>query len=185
MKMLLDILLSNYFSIEPPREEVCEEPFIKAGVSSERPMDLMTVISSIMRENENLQIMKSELEALSTAPPEYMEGFMKKMISFFDSFERIMYLARQYPPSEEIDNWLKSVEMIYFRMNSTLEKYGLKALDTMGKPVNLDFHDVVEYRPTFDYPPDTVIHERQKGYFFNGKLLRDAKVVVAYNPKAG
>jgi molecular chaperone GrpE len=111
-----------------------------------------------------------------------MEGFMKKIIIFLDGFERVLNLARQFSPSDELNNWLKSVEIIYYRFFHFLQHFGLKPLDTIGKPVNLNYHDVVEYRSTLNYKPDTVISERQKGYYYKDKLIRDAKVVVAYNP---
>ncbi len=33
------------------------------------------------------------------------------------------------------------------------------------------------------YPHDTVIHELKRGYYYKGKVLRDAQVVVAYNER--
>jgi molecular chaperone GrpE len=187
MKSILDLLLSNYFIIDEPREKIYEaetkEKKVEENTESNQD-DLIKLISQIMVENEQLHDIRSELEARSSSPAA-LEDLFLKMITFLDGFERVLNLARQYPPSEEIDNWLKSVESVYFRLSKILEKYGLKSLDSAGKPVNLDFHDVVEYRPTFDYPSDTVIYERQKGYVFKGKLIRDAKVVVAYNPSSG
>jgi len=187
LKSLIDLLMSNYFTIDEAKEEIYESPKTSPVESRELvngQEDLITLISRVMVENERLQDIRDELESLSTSP-EYLERFMRRIIPLLDGFERILNLARQYPPSEEVDNWLKSVETIYFRLFHILEKYGLKPLDTVGKHVNLDFHDVVEYRSTLDYSPDTVISERQKGYTFNGKLIRDAKVVVAYNPSSG
>jgi molecular chaperone GrpE len=146
-----------------------------------QPDDLITLISNIMVENERLQDIRSELEA-RTSSPEILESFVKRLLTILDGFERILNLTRQYPQSKEIDNWLKSVETVYYRLYEILEKIGLKRLDTIGNRVNLNYHDVVEYKQTKDYPNETVIFERQKGYFLNGKLIRDAKVVVAHNP---
>ena len=41
----------------------------------------------------------------------------------------------------------------------------------------------ITYGESEEYPNDVVISERQKGYVFRSKLLRDAKVVVAYNDR--
>jgi molecular chaperone GrpE len=76
-------------------------------------------------------------------------------------------------------NWLKSIEALYFRILKVAENFGLVPLKAIGRVVDLDFHDVVEYRPSLDHPGDTVIAERQKGYLFKGRLLREAQVVVA------
>ncbi|HOE62480.1 MAG TPA: nucleotide exchange factor GrpE [Candidatus Sumerlaeota bacterium] len=184
MKSLFEIMLNKYFVIDAPRLDVYQEP-PKTGNNSEtsQPDDLVTQISSIMVENVRLMDIKKELEERSSSP-EVLEEFIKRQLPLIDGFERVLGLARQYPPSVEIDNWLKSVETIYYRMLKIFEKYGLKTLDTIGKPVNLNFHDVVEYRPTTEYPNEVVICERQKGYLLKGKLIRDAKVVVAYNPSS-
>ena len=184
MKSLLDLLFAKSFQLADEKFEIPESS--KAGEASTgvwgaEQEDLMTLISKVMVENDRLQDIRSELES-RVESPEQMESFMRKIIPLLDGFERIMNLALQYPPSKELDNWLQSVETIYFRLLNILEKYGLKPLDTIGKLVNLNYHDVVEYRATLNYQPDIVISERQKGYLFKDKLLRDAKVVVAYNP---
>ncbi len=64
-----------------------------------------------------------------------------------------------------------------------LESYGLFQLKAVGAKVDLNLHEVVEYRPSTDHMNEIVISERQKGYVFRGKLMRDAKVVVAYNER--
>jgi molecular chaperone GrpE len=184
MKSILNILFSQYFDFTPEPVKIYEQERQTEDVSKNLEVendDLISLISRVMLENERLQDIQEELEKRSGSP-EDMESFMKRIIIFLDGFERVLNLARQFPPSDELNNWLKSVEIIYYRLLHFLEKFGLKPLDTIGKPVNLDCHDVVEYRPTLNYKPDTVISERQKGYFYNDKLIRDAKVVVAYNP---
>ena len=182
MKSILDLLLHQYFIIDEPKVDIFNIPRGKTGNEENEPQqdDLITLISNIMVENERLQDIRSELEARASSP-EILESFVKRLLTILDGFERILNLTRQYPQSEEIDNWLKSVETIYYRLCEILEKIGLKRLDTIGMRVNLNYHDVVEYKQTKDYPNETVILERQKGYFLNGKLIRDAKVVVAYN----
>ena len=185
MKSLFDILFSNYFVIDETKMEIYEpsEREDQAYVRTEEQDDLISLISRVMIENERLQDIRSQLDP-SSDDTVFVENFMRRMITLLDGFERILNLARRYPPSEELDNWLKSIETIYFRLLNILQKYGLKSIDTIGKEVNLNCHDVVEYRTTTDYPADTVISERQKGYTWNDKLIRDAKVVVAHNPAA-
>ena len=61
-----------------------------------------------------------------------MEKFIKSLLPTLDSFDRVLSLAREYPKSDEIDNWLKSVESISFRLLSMLEGYGLYQLKTDG-----------------------------------------------------
>lgn len=144
--------------------------------------DLKNMVTKVMLEHEQLTQLTNQLMEAKPGGAE-MEGLMRKFLPFLDSLERILFLARDFPPSEEITNWLSGVEGLYFRIKGTLEKYGLVALETIGNPVNLDNQEVVEYITTTEHPHHHVIKERQKGYRYQGKLLRDAQVAVANNPQ--
>src|SRR5690606_3110013 len=109
---------------------------------------------------------------------------LKSLLPTLDGFDRVLHLGRSYPQNELIDNWLKSVESIYYRLLGTLENFGLYQMRVVGSKVDLNLHEVVEYRPSADHPNDVIISERQKGYILLGKLLREAKVVVAYNERS-
>lgn len=145
--------------------------------------DVLSMAQETLRENERLHEVARQLEQRRDNPDE-TERLIKSLLPTLDGFDRVLHLGRSYPQGEVIDNWLKSVESIYFRLLNTLENYGLYQMRTVGSPVDLNLHEVVEYRPSSDHPNDRVISERQKGYILNGKLLRDAKVVVAYNERS-
>ena len=175
MRRFLGYLLTSEFVVD-------EKPVPVHFLRREHEEDLGEGLGVLMLENERLQDLADELSKRSGQPQD-LEKFIRTLLPTLDSFDRVLSLAREYPKSDEIDNWLKSVESISFRLLSMLEGYGLYQLKTVGAKVNLDLHEVVEYRPSVDHPNDTVISERQKGYVFRGKLLRDAKVVVAYNER--
>jgi molecular chaperone GrpE (heat shock protein) len=175
MKLLLETMLMDQFVVD-------ESPMTVYLSQEEDTEDLLGLVGRIMMENERLQDLNDQLQTRS-ARPEELEKFMKTLLPTLDSFDRVLHLARGYQKSEEIDNWLKSVESIYYRLLNMLETYGLYQLSTIGSKVDLNIHEVVDYRPSTDHPNDTVIGERQKGYIFRSKLLRDAKVVVAYNER--
>lgn len=145
--------------------------------------DLLTMTKETLRENERLNVLAQTLESRGGSPKE-LEKIIKNLLPTLDGFDRVLHLGRSYPQNEVIDNWLKSVESIYFRLLTTLENYGLYQMRTVGSKVDLNLHEVVEYRPSADHENDTVISERQKGYILRGKLLRDAKVVVVYNERS-
>jgi molecular chaperone GrpE len=178
MKWLTKWVLANEFVIDEGREVI----YTTAAEERAEPADLRTLISEIMVENERLVALTSKLKQETEQSEEIVE-FVKGMLPFLDNFERVLGMARNRLHSPELDTWLKSVEALYFRIVRILEKYGLIHMEVVGQTVNLDYHDVVEYRPTMDYPHNTVMKERQKGYVFRGRLIRDAKVVVAYNER--
>jgi molecular chaperone GrpE len=148
----------------------------------ENAHSLMELAAGILGENDRLQDLNAELQKRNGTSGE-VEKFIRSLLPTLDSFDRVLHFARTYPKNEEIDNWLKSVESIYFRLLNMLESFGLFQLRTVGSMVDLNLHEVVEYRPSADHEHETVISERQKGYVFRGRLLRDAKVVVAFNER--
>ncbi len=166
------------------REFPLEAGRLSVNFSEEKKAaDILTMACENLRESERLHSVAMELQGRKDRPEE-AERLIKSLLPTLDGFDRVLHLGQSYPQDEVIENWLKSVESIYLRLLTTLENFGLHQLRTVGTKVNLGLHDVVEYRPSPEHDSDVVISERQKGYILNGKLLRDAKVVVAYNERS-
>jgi len=141
--------------------------------------DLLTIFTQIVRREVAAIERAVAAESKPVGDSKELERFMKQFIPFLDSFDRVLEAARAAEPTPELTNWLKAVEGLYFRVLKICERYELVPLKVVGKVVDLDRHEVVEYRFSPDHPGDTVISERQKGYLFRGRLLREAQVVVA------
>jgi len=174
---LLRLFYGEEFVVDEPKEEIYVSTYPEAG--SANGDDLISLLTRRIKEHEKMMELAYELQ--ERTEENEMPRFIRSLLPSLDGFERILNFAREYPKSEEIDNWLKSVESLYFRQIRLLRNFGLKAVETVGKPVDLNYHEVVDYRPTKDYPHNEVIQEMQKGYLYRGKVLRDAKVVVACN----
>ncbi|MGB9690864.1 MAG: nucleotide exchange factor GrpE [Candidatus Sumerlaeaceae bacterium] len=179
--------MKDTWVLEPilAREFVIDEKPVNLQMPDEvvSEKDLLSSVAETMKRLADLEFEKEELLRCQ-GKPEELEKFIRQLLPTLDAFDRVLAMARAYPKNDEIDNWLKAVESIYYRLLRLLESYGLQQLNTVGKKVDLNIHDVVEYRPSTEHPHDTVISERQKAYMFRGKLLRDAKVVVAYNERS-
>lgn len=106
---------------------------------------------------------------------------VKTLLPSLDALDRIIQLGETHAAGDEVfGNWLTSVKALHLRLRKTMEGLGLVAISSIGMQVDLELHDVVAVVPaTADYLPNTVVEEQQKGYYYKGKLLRDAKVVVA------
>ncbi len=124
-----------------------------------------------------------EIEKLKTTAPQDDEfaQFARQAVYFLDAMDRIVEAGKKHAQSEEIKAWLQGVEAAYQRMIRLFEKHGLKVVSCLGDKVDLGVHDVVEYRKTDRHAHNTIIEEMQKGMIFRGKVLRDARVVVACN----
>jgi molecular chaperone GrpE len=110
-----------------------------------------------------------------------MKRLAKSLLPSLDALDRIMEFAESVEAQDEVfRNWVKCIDGLKTRLTRTLEGIGLTAIASVGLPVDLNIHDVVAVVPAGgEYPPNTVVKEQQKGYYFRGKLLRDARVVVA------
>lgn len=181
MRALIHKLFQDEFVIdEKPALTFTRERPVEMG-DAEGAEDLLSSITHLLKEHDRLSDLTEELKALDKQDggDDPMKDFAQKILPFLDSFERILYLARNHGVPDEIANWLKSVEVVYFRITDLLESYGLQQMKTIGHTVDLDYHEVVEMVDAPDRPGGTVIAERKKGYIYKGKILRVASVVVA------
>lgn len=142
--------------------------------------DLVSSLGQLLVANARLD---EEIEKLKTGGPKDDEfgRFARQAVHFVDALDRILRLGRAHAESEEVAVWLKSVEAAYERLQRLLEKHDFQILDSVGQEVDLAHHDVMEYRKTTDAPHHTIIDDLQKGIRFRGKMIRDARVVVACN----
>ncbi|MDK2972460.1 MAG: molecular chaperone GrpE [Candidatus Sumerlaeota bacterium] len=165
-------------SYEPAgsRLEVWEGP----SSSREEP-GLLERTAEFLAELGRLAELAQEMERRQeVSSEEEVRNVVRSMLPVLDALDRVLeYAASKSDCDEEFANWVKTVEAVSVKLTRSLEKVGLTPLSAVGTQVDLDLHDVVEMRPSREYPEGTVIEERQKGYYFRGRLLRDAKVVVA------
>jgi molecular chaperone GrpE len=143
--------------------------------------DLISTLSQVIADRGRLEKLSQELKPASAQDDEFGR-FARQAIPIVDGLDRIIELGKEHAATMELSGWLESVEALYQRVLRVFENYDLKVIHCVGQKVDFGLHDVIEYRHTRDYPHDTVIQEIRKGIIFRGRVLRDAKVVVAYNP---
>ena len=86
----------------------------------------------------------------------------------------------------EIDNKAKSkkilegIELIVANLNKILMDLGIKAFDSLGKNFDPDCHEALMSEKS-DEDENVIIREFEKGYVYNDKILRHAKVVSKRN----
>jgi molecular chaperone GrpE len=145
--------------------------------------DLVSSLSEILAEHGRLTRLAQELKPAGPTGDEFGR-FAREAIPFLDALDRVVELAKKHPHSEEMSGWLRSVEALYERVLELFDEYGLVVMDCKGQKVDFNLHDVIEYRRTADHPHNTVIEEIRKGIRFRGRVIRDAKVIVACNDEA-
>ncbi|HPK04006.1 MAG TPA: nucleotide exchange factor GrpE [Candidatus Sumerlaeota bacterium] len=162
-------------------EEEVEEEQPEGQHQPPSQRDLLTQMTELLAEQARLELKTRQLEMNAGAGDDEFGRFVRQLLPFVDNYSHLLDMAREQSHDPELDAWLRNIEALYFRIIRLLEDFGLRFISSVGKQVDLDYQEVVEYRRTDEYPHNTVIRELQKGAVFRGKLLRDAKVVVACN----
>lgn len=109
-----------------------------------------------------------------------MKRFARSMLPAMDALDRLIEFGETVERKDEVfENWIKAIEALRSRLTKALESIGVTVISSVGLEVDLNVHDVVAVVPAGEFPANTVVKEQVKGYYFRGKLLRDARVVVA------
>lgn len=82
--------------------------------------------------------------------------------------------------SQDANAVRQGVQMIWQQFEAFLRDQGVERIATVGQPFDPACHEVISTAPTADGTPDnTIMSEIKAGYFFDGRLLCPAQVVVA------
>jgi molecular chaperone GrpE len=105
------------------------------------------------------------------------EDLILELLNILDDLERTLDLAQE--KHQDLQAFLKGVEMILAHLYDLLKKYGLKPIEAKGKPFDPHYHEALLQVEANDVPEHTVLEELQKGYMLNNKVIRTAKVKVS------
>jgi len=73
------------------------------------------------------------------------------------------------------------VQLIYSKLMKILGQKGLKAMEAKGEKFDENLHEAITRIPAAEEAQKgTVVDVVEKGYYLNDKVLRYAKVVVAF-----
>lgn len=104
------------------------------------------------------------------------EQILKELLPSLDNLERAI---EQGQKTENATELLAGVELTYKGLISTLEKFEVTAIQSVGEQFDPNIHEALAMEETGEVEPNCVLREFQKGYMFKDKLIRPAKVVVA------
>lgn len=115
---------------------------------------------------------KEKLETLNSGGAD----LVKELLPVIDDFDRAMV-------SNEIVNDPEALKegfhLIYSKLLRILEQQGLAAMDSLEKPFDTECHDAITNIPApSDDLKGKVVDVAEKGYYYKGKIIRHAKVVV-------
>ena len=106
---------------------------------------------------------------------------IKQLLPVLDDMERALGAAREN--HAEDDQFLAGMQLVHDKALETLGRFGVAAIEAVGKPFDPDTHAAVMQQDDDEHPPQTVLQEVQKGYAIHGRTLRPASVVVSKEPE--
>lgn len=101
---------------------------------------------------------------------------MGELLPVLDAFQ----LALKNPgESQEAQNVIKGVEMLYRQIMQVLEQAGMIKIEAVGQPFDPKLHEAIMQVDDDSVPEDTVVEELRAGYVLNERVIRPSMVKVS------
>lgn len=167
-------------STEAPGEEAKEAP--KELTAEEKIAELEKQVEELKKEalykaaeNDNWRkrMMQQKEEAVAYANASLLNDLLESL----DNFDRTLDAAKDAKDAKTIAD---GVKMISKNLVSMLEnKYGLSSFGKEGDEFNPDEHEAIGRVEDEKAKKETLQQVYMKGYKLNGKIIRNAKVMVS------
>jgi molecular chaperone GrpE len=110
-------------------------------------------------------------------------SILSEFLPIMDACERALTsFADEDDKSGKLQKYRHGVELLYKQLSDTLNRMGVVAMESKGKPFDPNMHEALSNIETMDHEENTVVEELRRGYILNGRLLRPAQVVIASRP---
>lgn len=175
----------NTAEAEVNKDNVVEEQ-AEASTSTEQKQEVETEEDKVQELGEKLASLNDKYLRLYSEYENYRKRtnvekadlllngsreMMKAILPVIDDFERALAAT----------NGDEGVTLIYNKLMKILEQKGLKAMDVKGERFDENLHEAITRIPAASEElKGTVVDVVEKGYYLNDKVLRYAKVVVAF-----
>ncbi len=159
------------------------DPEKELGDAREEIAGLRDRMLRMAADNENF---KKRVERERLAGLKYAgEIIFREILPVVDNLERAMGqgVIEGADAEKNLSALLAGVQLTLKSLTSTLEKFEVKAVESVGKPFDPQQQEAMTMDASDSIPVNHVILEFEKGYYYKDRLLRAAKVVVSSGPK--
>jgi molecular chaperone GrpE len=169
--------------IESPSETVeteqQEEPGAEEELEAARAelTELRDQMLRMAAESENFK-KRMERERL-TALKYSGEQIFREILPVVDNLERAIAHVEGADAEKSLDALVEGVQLTLKSLNSTLEKFEVKPIESVGQPFDPNHQEALTMEASDTIPANSVVTEFEKGYYYKDRLLRAAKVVVS------
>ena len=158
-----------------PEQELAE--------AREQIVDLQDRMLRAAAENENF---KKRVERERLASLKYAgEAIFREVLPTVDNLERALDqgVVEGVDAQKNLSALLEGVQLTLKSLVATLEKFEVKAIDSVGEPFDPKHQEALTMDSHDEVPENHVITDFEKGYYYKDRLLRAAKVVVSSGKK--
>ena len=163
---------------ETSEDENTEEDSLKKEIETlkEEKIRLLAEMENLRKRFEREKVETIKFGSINLA---------RDILSPGDNLERALdALPEDENHPESIKNLIDGLKMVLKEYKSTLEKHGVKKIETLNQKFDHNFHQAMMEVENNEVEEGTVVQEVQSGYTMHDRLLRAAMVGVSKKPVA-
>ena len=113
------------------------------------------------------------------------ENILRELLNTVDNLDRALEQGEVAggDTRQKLEALLAGIDLTRKGLASTLERFGVTPLESVGQPFNPDEMDALTMEPSDEVPASHVLREFARGYKFKDRVLRHAQVVVSSGPE--
>ena len=166
----------NIDTEETSEDENTEEDNVEKEIESlkEEKIRLLAEMENLRKRFEREKVETIKFGSINLA---------RDILSPGDNLERALdALPEDENHPQSIKNLIDGLKMVLKEFKSSLEKHGVKKIETLNEKFDHNFHQAMMEVENNDVEEGTVVQEVQSGYIMHDRLLRAAMVGVSKKP---
>ena len=165
-------------------EETAQDPVKELNAAKEENTQLKDKVLRMAAEFDNY---KKRIERERQSSLKYAGEFIfRELLPVVDNLERALKtgIVEGAAAEKNLAALNEGVQLTFKSMISTLEKFEVKPIESIGQPFNPSQHEALTMEESETIPASHVVNEFEKGYYYKDRLLRAAKVIVSSGKKS-
>ena len=158
-----------------PEVEITEDPAVLLEDARNKADEHWNELLRARADMENLR--RRQSRDLENAHKHALDKFVNELLPLCDSME--LGLTASQADDASLATVREGLEMTLKMFMSSIGKFGLEPINPEGQTFDPELHQAMAMQEVEGVEANQVLTVAQKGYQFNGRLLRPAMVVVS------
>ncbi len=122
-------------------------------------------------DNYKKRVHKEKLDQLKYG----YETIIREILPVIDNLERAIDYSKKHAQKDSLS---EGVELTLKLLKKVVEGFGVNTISTVGQAFDPNFHEGIGIEENAEYEDNIIVKEVEKGYLYNDRLIRPAKVIV-------